>query len=596
MKKLLLLLSFYWGLIGSGLVVYAEPLTSPSQFENSKCYTVRTPRAGAWYYSSSDNCLRSTISYDKDGNKDSANSIAEDSSDPYQQWAFLSINGKMYAYNVGCKKFLVSDGTMSDMPCDAIYFESSTNKDSNVDLPSHPLIAYFDATRYIGLNSDGNVIIIRSSQQYNLYSSCFYLAIEEVSSFDNTEAIEALKYFPTTIEMTYGNGTLSGKTWTSNATSGVAGLTITSSGYSMSANGTSSTSYYYMTPDYGSSTFNYTITAPEGWQLAGYSITFINKHYSGAYGKTGPDVSTASGGYTVSSRGAEATMSLTDQASSSLQFSFKNGSSGARVVVTAFTITLRPLEPYNIEPAEVAWSSGSGILYANGIKELPTLKNPNGLIVSYSSSEPSVATVDANTGVIRPIYWGATRIRATWAEQDIDDKKYLHGYTDYLLTVSALSPTINPSSNHVLTIKQAENGSVGVEVPHGNTQTCTITANDGWRIHSVSFNDEDVTSQLNDKMEFITPAITENSTLCVVYEEDVPSAMPSLRNSTMKIKGTSYGARVTDASLGDIIQIYSKDGILQNSVNVNSEIMDIPLAKGEVYIIKVGDKTLKLKH
>lgn len=97
-------------------------------------------------------------------------------------------------------------------------------------------------------------------------------------------------------------------------------------------------------------------------------------------------------------------------------------------------------------------------------------------------------------------------------------------------------------------------------------------------------------------MEFITPAITENSTLCVVYEEDVPSAMPSLRNSTMKIKGTSYGARVTDASLGDIIQIYSKDGILQNSVNVNSEIMDIPLAKGEVYIIKVGDKTLKLKH
>ena len=62
---------------------------------------------------------------------------------------------------------------------------------------------------------------------------------------------------------------------------------------------------------------------------------------------------------------------------------------------------------------------------------LPTLSNPQDVEVTYSSSDPSVATVDAFTGDVTLVTAGTTTITATFA----GDEKYLPSEASYVLTV-----------------------------------------------------------------------------------------------------------------------------------------------------------------
>lgn len=152
----------------------------------------------------------------------------------------------------------------------------------------------------------------------------------------------------------------------------------------------------------------------------------------------------------------------------------------------------------------------------------------------------------------------------------------------------------NPSIDPILTIKQGEEGTVKTQVSKGSVYTFTIAPNSGWKIHSVSFNNSDVTSQLNSDKAFTTPAINSDATLIVVYEKGDDSAVNALRKSAVKIQGMSFGIRVSDANSDDVIRVYSADGTLQKSVKAEGHITDIPLSKDKVYIVKVGGKTVKL--
>lgn len=153
-----------------------------------------------------------------------------------------------------------------------------------------------------------------------------------------------------------------------------------------------------------------------------------------------------------------------------------------------------------------------------------------------------------------------------------------------------------PPSAPTLTINQADNGTISMQVSKGKTYTFTISANYGWKIHSVMFNNTDVTNHLSNDGKYTTPAINNNSWLSVVYENIDEDALTSLAESNVKIQGTSFGARVIDAEMGDMIRVYTTDGKLQHSVKVESSRVDIPLEKDNIYIIQVGTKTMKMGY
>jgi hypothetical protein len=73
-----------------------------------------------------------------------------------------------------------------------------------------------------------------------------------------------------------------------------------------------------------------------------------------------------------------------------------------------------------------------------------------------------------------------------------------------------------------------------------------------------------------------------------------PSAINTNKRTIARVEKTNYGIRVVNANMGDIIRIYSSGGQLLHSIKVDNQIIDIPLAKGNLYIVKVGTKIEKI--
>jgi hypothetical protein len=91
-----------------------------------------------------------------------------------------------------------------------------------------------------------------------------------------------------------------------------------------------------------------------------------------------------------------------------------------------------------LEANGLEWSAESVI--ATGEYTLPTLKNPNILTVTYSSSNTDAATVDATTGAVTipEGAYGTTTITATFAGNDT----YKPGSVSYTLSVPATATSI----------------------------------------------------------------------------------------------------------------------------------------------------------
>ena len=150
--------------------------------------------------------------------------------------------------------------------------------------------------------------------------------------------------------------------------------------------------------------------------------------------------------------------------------------------------------------------------------------------------------------------------------------------------------------NYLLTIRQADNGSLKQVVKSGACISCFIEPDEGWIVHSVVFNGVDVTSQRDSDGKYTTPAIVGDSWLSVVYELFDEDAISSVTESKARVQGTPHGAMIIGAEKGEMIHVYTADGKLYRSIKAEAGAVDVPLANDNTYIIQVGAKTVKLKH
>ena len=162
---------------------------------------------------------------------------------------------------------------------------------------------------------------------------------------------------------------------------------------------------------------------------------------------------------------------------------WKRGSAG---IPTDWTVE----EDESYKPCNLAFSTDAyTVTYGDEIVE-PVLSNPNSLPVTYTSSVPSVATVDPSTGKLTILTTGTTTITATFA----GNGEYYGGYATYKLTVNGkgeepvfafdreallitkgkgfIAPTLNASEGLTTTFSSNNNGVVSV-----NSTTGVLTVN-----------------------------------------------------------------------------------------------------------------------
>ena len=222
----------------------------------------------------------------------------------------------------------------------------------------------------------------------------------------------------------------------------------------------------------GYSTITFTLA---GWASGTRSFSITNGTINDA-SSLSPDAGGPSGnineGFATSYSGTEYTIVVTDP-EQEVVFS------GRRAVVWGFTATLDA--PDTRQDAGMSWSSGSATATYNTGNTLsftaPTLDGGNASSITYESSDETIATINASTGVVtitapnnNVVNEGSTVISAIFA----GDETYKPQTVSYTLTVadnraSVDAPTFSPAAGEV-----AANTEVTISYADGATVYYTV--------------------------------------------------------------------------------------------------------------------------
>ena len=154
---------------------------------------------------------------------------------------------------------------------------------------------------------------------------------------------------------------------------------------------------------------------------------------------------------------------------------------------------------------------------------------------------------------------------------------------------------ISEEQDVYLSIRQA-NGSVNLKVdaekPYFNLQ---IKADDGWEIHSVTLNEDDVTAEVASDGSYTTPVISSNSVLNIVFEKGGTSGIVGQVESRLRVTAHGNTISVQGAENGEQIAVYSVDGKLVETASAAHGSATITLPENETYIVKGRQKTVKVR-
>jgi hypothetical protein len=214
---------------------------------------------------------------------------------------------------------------------------------------------------------------------------------------------------------------------------------------------------------------------------------------------------------------------------------------------------------------------------------------------SYSINSYTLTyVVDGEAVLTLPIVYGAT-IPSLKAPAKEGYK--FSGWSEAPAVMPAKDVTIEGTFTQLpsiyLTINQADNGCVKQHLVVGTVCVYTIEAAEGWKIHSVTFNGEDVTSQLTEEGTFTTPALQEDATLNIAYEK-IDDAISHAQASRIKVQGHQGVISIAGATEGAAIGLYTTSGTLVATATAEGDTTHLTVPTGQVYIVKVADTVVKI--
>lgn len=146
-----------------------------------------------------------------------------------------------------------------------------------------------------------------------------------------------------------------------------------------------------------------------------------------------------------------------------------------------------------------------------------------------------------------------------------------------------------PEEACYVTIRQGEGGAVKQSVKLGESYSYVFTPDAGWKIHTVTFNGEDVTSLLYNG-QYSTPVITGDSELSVVYVEDTQGISQAIGESPVRVIAHGQSLSVSGVKDGSTVYVYDTQGKLLRTARGNAT---LTLPTG-IYLVKAEGQTFKV--
>lgn len=144
-----------------------------------------------------------------------------------------------------------------------------------------------------------------------------------------------------------------------------------------------------------------------------------------------------------------------------------------------------------------------------------------------------------------------------------------------------------------LTIKHAENGCIKQQVMPYSHYDFIIEPADGWKIHTVQYNGNDITNSISDNGA-LGISIQENDAILSITFESENSSVNDFTISHTKVFAKDNSIIIQEAENGEQVNIYNENGSLVKHLTINSTYQEIQLPTGHVYLISLLNKTIKI--
>ena len=146
----------------------------------------------------------------------------------------------------------------------------------------------------------------------------------------------------------------------------------------------------------------------------------------------------------------------------------------------------------------------------------------------------------------------------------------------------------------LLTLKGFNGGCVALKCKTRSTYAFQIHAEEGWKVSSMTFNGADATASIAADGSYTTPSLTDDSELCVVFEEE-GSAVGAISTEDV-LRVSASGCVLSIQNEGEAVQatIFTTDGKQVKAIEAKRGTTQVRLAEGQVYLVKIGGRTFKV--
>lgn len=220
----------------------------------------------------------------------------------------------------------------------------------------------------------------------------------------------------------------------------------------------------------------------------------------------------------------------------------------------------------------------------NGVVKENSVALGNGSTVSVTKGTTKTFTVIPNTGYeVATLLYNGTDVKS----QIINNK-----FTTSIINANANVSVTFKKIIYKISIQTGGSGVMNLNYYYGDTPSFDFTPSAGYKIHSVFYNGNNVTNNLNGNV-YILPAITANGTLVVNFVS-LSTYVNSPDTKAIKVYSAGTDIIVQGTTESETVRLYNLNGQLLQAVKSQANGVVFKVERGAVYLVKTNTKTFKV--
>lgn len=155
----------------------------------------------------------------------------------------------------------------------------------------------------------------------------------------------------------------------------------------------------------------------------------------------------------------------------------------------------------------------------------------------------------------------------------------------------------------VVNVELENFGKASYKVPQGTSTTVALTPAKDWKVATLSLNGKDVTADIKDG-SYTLKEVAEDASLIASFEyaEEVSivetAGIVEVGDRTLTVTAGEEYITISGVVAGDNVAVYTMNGMVigQITVTEGKDEIRISAPAGQVYLVKVNDSAVKVKH